>query len=131
MPLLQLSIELGSSCFCEAVELRLSPALTFTPRAAHPDLQHLFAHLLNPFGDGPSVHRLERDGLKNQQVQGSLNQVRWLAHRGEIIPKSITLGHLNYLQQDNGIKGRTGVPATSSGAKIRTVADEGFWAIRK
>src|SRR5262245_52101922 len=43
-------------------------------------LQHIVRDLLQPLADRPAVQRFERQDLEDQQVQGPLNQVGWLAH---------------------------------------------------
>jgi hypothetical protein len=51
------------------------------------DLQHFFRNLTNASRDAPSVHRLERERPQNQEVEGALDQVGWLSHRGSPVDK--------------------------------------------
>jgi hypothetical protein len=35
---------------------------------------------LNPLGDGPSMQRFEKERFEDEEVEGSLNEIAWLAH---------------------------------------------------
>jgi hypothetical protein len=43
-------------------------------------LQNFIRDLLDTFGDGPAVLRLERDRLEYEQVEGALYQIAWFSH---------------------------------------------------
>src|SRR5262245_2486951 len=46
------------------------------------DGQDIVGKNLNAFGDAPSMQRLAGDGVEDQQVESSLEQVGWLGHIG-------------------------------------------------
>jgi hypothetical protein len=87
VPVFQLARELFAAGGSERVELclasrvgharlRLEPALLLEAmerwiQRALRDLQDIAAHLLDALRDCPPVLRLERDGLQNEQVEGS------------------------------------------------------------
>src|SRR3954465_13508359 len=95
-PAFELARELFAAGRGERVELRVAPGPGDASPGLQPslllqamqrwiqrtlsDLQSVFAHLLDTFRDGPSVLRFEGHGLENQQIQRSLDQVRWFAH---------------------------------------------------
>src|SRR5262245_37341289 len=43
-------------------------------------LEDIVRQLLDPLGDGPSVQRLQRNGLEYQEIHGALHEVDRLAH---------------------------------------------------
>jgi hypothetical protein len=43
-------------------------------------VQRLAGHLADALGDGPSVQRLKRDGLQDQEVNGALHEIGRFAH---------------------------------------------------
>jgi hypothetical protein len=45
-------------------------------------LQNVAGDLANSLGDGPAVHRTERDGLEDQQINSALDEVSRLAQFG-------------------------------------------------
>jgi len=47
------------------------------------NLQGILADLLDPLRNRPPVLRFEGDGLQDQEIQRSLDQIRRLAHGGD------------------------------------------------
>ena len=88
--------ELGTAGGCERVELGLAAGFAFGPLGLDPTLlleamqsgverallhlEDFAGKLLNPLGDGPSVEGFEKERFEDQEVEGSLNEVAWLAH---------------------------------------------------
>ena len=80
----------------ERVELRLAAGFAFGPLGLDPPLlletvqggvegallhlEDFAGKLLNPLGDGPSVQGIEQEGFEDKEVEGSLNEIAWLAH---------------------------------------------------
>src|SRR6185312_15401198 len=65
--------------------LRANPALLFQPVQRRIEgsllhLQHLAGNLLDAFGNRPAVHRLQRDGAQDEEVERALYQIIWFAH---------------------------------------------------
>src|ERR1039458_757700 len=85
LPLRQLLLKLRATGLGQIVELGFAPGLGLPPCGADPtlllqtmqrriqralgNLQHVLAHLLDTFGDGPAVLRFERDGAENRSEE--------------------------------------------------------------
>src|SRR5580704_382590 len=80
----------------QRIKLRLSPRFRFRPFRFNPcllfqpvqsgverpllNLKNFLRDLLNALGNRPAVLRLERDGLENEQIESSLNEIAWFSH---------------------------------------------------
>src|SRR5215471_21826624 len=78
-------VELGSPIVFGRFPLGRDPAflLQLVQRwieGAVADLENISRNLLQALPDGPAMQRLERQYLQEQQIQGSLDKIGWLAH---------------------------------------------------
>ena len=77
-------IEPGHAARFRRLGLGLDPALIFKPvqrgvERALLDLQDIVRNLLDPFGDRPTVHWPGREGLKDEEIEGPLDEIGWFA----------------------------------------------------
>ena len=88
--------ELGTAGSSKGVELSLTACFAFGPFGSDPsllletvesgierallDLEDFAGKLLNPLGDGPAVKGFEKERFEDEEVEGSLNEIAWLAH---------------------------------------------------
>src|ERR1700722_10849005 len=96
LPARRLFLQLFSAQSCQGVEFCSSAELTGFPFGRDPafllqlvqrgieraiaDLQYLAGDLRQALTDSPTVQRLQRQNLEKQEVQGTLDQIRWFAH---------------------------------------------------
>ena len=95
-PLGELELELRGAGAGEGVEFGLASGFGGAPLGTDPalvlqameggiksalgDLQSVFAHLLDAFGDGPAVLRLDGNDFQDQQIEGSVDEIGGFAH---------------------------------------------------
>jgi len=91
-----LALELGAAGGGDGIEAGLAVGLGGSPLGADPallleaveggvegallDLEDFVGELLDALGDGPAVFGLEGDGLEDEEVEGSLDEIVWLSH---------------------------------------------------
>src|SRR5665213_1159992 len=96
LPGLQFPFQLLPAIASQRIHLRAAPQIRLLPRRADPalilqpvqprvqrslpDRQSVAREHLYPFGDPPAVQGLTRDGFQNQQIERSLQQIRWFGH---------------------------------------------------
>ena len=83
-------VEPGPAVGLGGAPLRRDPALMLEPvqrRIERPllDAQQLVGNLLDALGDRPAVHRLERDGAQDQEIEGALDEVGLVAHEASLV----------------------------------------------
>src|SRR5437867_6800739 len=80
------AVVLGAAVVVGGSPVRGDPATVLEPMECGVertliDLEHVPRELLDPLRDAPAVHRLERDGFEDEEVEGPLEDVRgWEAH---------------------------------------------------
>jgi hypothetical protein len=79
------SVELGLATGFAFSPLRLDPSLLLKTMQGGVErtllyLENFAGDLLNPLGDGPSMQRFEKERFEDEEVEGSLNEIAWLAH---------------------------------------------------
>src|ERR1700730_10287367 len=96
LPASQFPIELFPSLARQRVELRCAAEAGILPFRCDPSLmfqtmkgwiegaladgEDLAGEQLDLFGDAPAVRGFTREQLENQQIEGSLQQIRWFWH---------------------------------------------------
>ena len=91
VPALELALELLPALARQGIELRAPAKVGFFPVGGDPSLvleamesrvertllnrEHLAGQFLNAFRDRPAVQRIARDGLEDEEVEGSLQEI--------------------------------------------------------
>src|SRR5262249_1008652 len=66
------------------------------------DLQNVARHLLQALANRPTMQRLERENLQNQEIQCSLNRIRPLTHPFTSVTETNTIAPLVEQGEKNG-----------------------------